>query len=237
MRVRMPLFALVVLAPAVLALPGPGIAGEDLPRMIEVHGRGEVRAVPDVALVRVGVVRQGKDAATPRRQVAEAAAGLLERIRGAGIGDRDIRTGGAQIAPEWDWDKGRRLRGFTVRQSIEIRIRDLDRLGEILTSLAAAGADELDDAVFLLDDPRGFEREALKAAMADARSKAEALAESAGVRLGDVLVVREGGGESSPIPAARHVMMMAEAKADTLTPVVAGEQAIAASVTVRFALR
>lgn len=162
---------------------------------------------------------------------------MLARIREAGIGDRDIRTSGAQISPEREGDKGRRLRGFNARQSIELRLRELVGFGELLTTLAGSGADELEDAVFFVDAPSTLEPGALKAAMADPGAKAEALADAVGVRLGDVLFVREAEGElEGPMPAARHVLI-AESNAHLTTPVAAGGQAITAMVTVRFVLR
>jgi uncharacterized protein YggE len=162
---------------------------------------------------------------------------MVKAARATGVAERDLQSGGVQMQPEWEWDKGRRLRGFTARGSLELQIRDFDRIPDLLAALAAAGADEIGEVAFGVADPRATEREALVAAMADARRKAEALAAAAGLRLGEIQQIAEQGSESiaPPLPMARGAMAVEMAAAPA--PVLAGESTVHATVVVRWALR
>lgn len=222
---------------AVLALMAAPAAAQETVRDLVVTGRAEVRVVPDVATIQVAVLRQGKEAAGPRREAAERLDAVIKAARAAGVAERDLRSGGVQVHPEWEWDKGRRLRGFTARAALELQVRDFAVIGDLLTAFARAGADEIGEVQFGVADPRAVEREALTAAMADARRKAEALAAAAGVRLGEVLQIGEVNVElPGPVPAPRARAMALET-AEAPVPVAPGASVVPAAVVVRWALR
>jgi uncharacterized protein YggE len=205
-------------------------------RTIVVPGNGRVSVEPDIATLRLGVLVVRQTAGAARESAAVAMTAVLEALAAKGVAKRDLRTALLSLSPVTDYssDKGPRVTGYQAANSVSVTVRDLASAGTLIDAALAAGATSLDGLDFRVADPSAAEDEARKDAMADAKRRAQTIAGAAGVKLGAVVSVSEGGGGSpGPFPAPRMLAMKAEA-ADT--PVEGGSQEVAVSVSVAFAI-
>lgn len=202
-------------------------AAEAGPPRITVTGEGRVEAAPDMATVTLGVTTEGLTAAEAMDANTAALAAVLERLRAAGIADRDLQTSGLSLNPTWSNPEGgrQRIEGFQASNMLSVRVRALNTLGEVLDAAVRDGANTLQGVTFGLADPQPVLDQARTRAVDDARRKAELLAGAAGVDLGRVLTVTEGGGYDQPVPQYRMDAMAA-------VPVAAGEVSMSVAVTV-----
>jgi uncharacterized protein YggE len=205
-------------------------------RWISVTAQGEATVAPDLAIVSFAVTGSGKELAPTRDDVNARSSSVLARLRELGIADADLNAPDVGIHPEYDYRKGQKLVGYRVVRQMTARVRDLAALGGILDGIVAAGANEVGGAQMAASDPSAGEHEALRAAMAAARAKAEALAASAGVTLGDVARIEEEAGPGvMPMPKFRAMGAMAES-ADVGTEVAAGDLTVTRHIRVWFAI-
>ena len=206
------------------------------PGAIVVSGTGRVAVDPDVADLRLGVAVARPTVEAARAAAADAMAAILAAVAAAGVERRDVRTSLLSVQPRYDYRDGKApvLTGYDLANVVEVTVRDLGTLGTVVDGALTAGATSLDGLGFRVDDPREAESVARTAAVAEARARAEVLATAAGVALGAVTNVVEGGPPPA-WPQAKAARLMAAS--DAGTPVEAGTTEIAVTVTVTFAIR
>ncbi len=229
--------ALRVLAVLPLVAPAALTAQEQPPRRLVVTGAGEASARPDVAVISAGVVVQADTASAALAENTRAMNRVLEQLRAAGLAAEDIQTAQFAVSPLYEsrqpdprTTQPPRIVGYQVSNQVSARVRDIERLGTTLDALVVAGANSIDGLSFDLADPKQVLGEARDAAVADALAKAKRYAAAAGVKLGRILSIEEGGGYPPPRP-----MMRAEAMAADV-PIAPGQTELSASVTITFAL-
>lgn len=215
------------------------------PGTISVTGEGKVTASPDIAEMSFGVATGPQTTAKiASDKVAADMQKILAAVKGLGIEDKDISTENFYLNPVYDWTDGRqRLRGYEATQSLRVKVRDLSKVGDVLTAATDNGANQAGGVSFTLEDPAAKQQEAREEAIADAKSKAEKLAAQLGQRLGDVQSFNEnGGGWYPPVmyEASRDMYgvggaMSADAKAPV--PLPAGDQDVSVTVNVTYELR
>ena len=204
------------------------------PRWIGVSAEGEASLEPDLAVVSLSVTGSGVELAATRDDVNARTFAVLTRLRHLGIADGDLNAPDVGIHPEYDHRRGQQLTGYRVTRQVTARIRDLDRLGEVLDGVVAAGADEIHGARMSAADPSAAEHDALRAAVTAARAKAEVLATAAGLALGAVARIEEADPTGSPVPRLR-MMAMAES-ADVPTEVAAGDLTVTRRIRAWFSI-
>ncbi|WP_204114903.1 SIMPL domain-containing protein [Shimia biformata] len=223
----MRLFAVIFL---VAGLSGPAFA--DAGR-IEVTGIGTVEAAPDMAVITLGAEAQADTARDAMQQVSDITHAILSRLGRAGIAPRDMQTSDLSLHPVWsNYNSGdtRRITGFSASNRVTVRVRDMLALGGVLDAVLKDGANQFSGLQFTVQNPKPLMQDARRAAVADAREKAELYAEAAGVKLGAVVLISEAGS-----PAPRPVMMERAMAADSAgVPVAAGEVSLEARVSVIF---
>ena len=200
--------------------------------VITVTGEGRVDQAPDMATVSLGVTTEGATAAEALGANSAEIAKVLERLGSAGIAPRDVQTTGLSVNPNWrnnSSGEAPKISGFIANNGVTVRVRALDGLGAVLDAAVQDGANQLNGVEFGLQEPRPAQDEARRRAVADARARAELLAEAAGVKLGAIRSISEAMGAPMPMPAFR---MAAEAVAGAPVPVAAGEVATTANVTI-----
>lgn len=204
---------------------------------IVVGGTGRVAVEPDVADLRLGVAvaRPSVDAA--RADAATTMAAILAAIDAAGVARRDVRTALLSVQPRYDYRDGKppTLTGYELANSVEVIVRDLGRLGDVVDGALRAGATSMDGLSFRVADPAEPEREARVAAVATARARADVLAEAAGLEIVGVADIIEGQLAPPPIPRMKAERMMLAA--DVGTPIEAGTTEIVVHVTVTYRVR
>lgn len=213
-------------------------AAQDAPRVITVMGSGEIEVAPDLAEIAAGVVSEAETAGDALAANGTAMSGLLTAVAQAGIADADVQTQALNLEPIWDAGRGPeglsdtppRISGYRATNQLRLRVREIGTLGSVIDALGAAGANQLYGITFSRADPQAQEDAALRAAVEDARAKAELLASAAGATLGPVLSIREGSAPGRPLPyAARAEIAMDMAIAE-------GSVAVGAEVEVVFAI-
>lgn len=211
-----------------------GIHGKAGPRRLTVTGEGEARIAPDMATVQLGVSSQADSAAEAMRQNSTQQAAVIEALKGAGVAETDIQTSGLNLNPMMDYGENRAptVTGYQASNMVAVRVSEIGDLGAVLDAILQAGANEIRGIDFGREDGKEAEDEARRAAVADARHKAEVLAEAAGLELGPLLMLRDGQVSDGPRP----MMRMAAEAAPHGVPVQAGELSMGASVQMEYAL-
>lgn len=218
----------------VVTLAGSAMAQD--PRQVVVTGEGRVGAEPDMARVFLGVTREARSAGEALRLTSEAMTSVLATIEGAGIDVRDFQTSNVGLSPRWQRTSSGnappRITGYVASNDVTVRVRDLDLLGGLLDALVADGANQMNGISFAVADPSPLIEQARIAAVADAKARADTLAQAAGVTLGPVLLITEGGITRQPAPMMRGAM--SEAAMDV--PIAGGELDFVRQVTMTFEL-
>jgi uncharacterized protein YggE len=197
-------------------------------------GDAVVRRTPDRAFVNIAVEVRAKNPRDAQRQNADAMTAVRQRLTQARVANDAVTTLGYTLDQEFEMVQNNRVpAGFVARNTIEVRIDDTTRVGEILDLVVRGGANSVAGIRFDLKDRAEAEREALRLAVADARSRAEAAAAGAGVTVERVLQIED---RREPVVVPRP-MMMAARVAEPTTPVEAGSIEIRASVTLTAAIR
>jgi uncharacterized protein YggE len=201
---------------------------------IVVGGTGRVSVEPDVADLRLGVTISRLTVAEAREDAATTMTAILTAVQGNGVARRDVRTSLLSVQPRYDYRDGKppELSGYELANVVEVTVRDLAKLGDVVDGTLRAGATSMDSLSFRLADPAPAEREARQLAMANARSRADVLAEAAGLSITGVASVVEDGAIPPPRPFMKAERMMMAA--DTSTPVESGSLEVAVRVTVAY---
>ena len=225
------LFCVVAIAAAALA-PVSTQAAEKLEKLVTVTGEGTVDAVPDNAVIRIGVSSQGKTARAASDANAREMNAVLAAIKDGGVAERDVQTSSLSLQPQYDPKQtgAAHLIGFRVNNQITVKVRDIGKLAALLDRAIAAGANEMSGIEFKVSNEAKLLDQARTAAIADAHRKAELYAQAAGMQIGRVIVISE---EGATPPAPVYRALRAGMAAPAIAP---GEQAVHAVVTVSYEL-
>jgi uncharacterized protein YggE len=154
---------------------------------LQVQGAGEIRAVPDQMILELTQQATHRQLSAASDAVAEKTAQVLAAARKAGIPDQAIQAAHISSAPRYEWiDRQQVFKGYQVRQHIRIRLDDISKYAPLLQDLVGIEGTALSRTDLDFSNRQVLERQALALAIEDARATAAAMAESAGVRLGDV---------------------------------------------------
>ena len=203
--------------------------------LLTVAASAEARRVPDIATISAGVVTQAADANAALRQNAAQMAKVVAALRAAGIAERDVQTAGVNLNPQYRYAENQppAITGYQASNTVNVVVRDLERLGRILDALVETGANQVNGPSFDVDrKDEGFD-EARRDALAKAQQRARMYAQSLGLQVRRIVSIDETGMEMP-----RPVMRM-EAKAmaaDASTPISPGENALGVTLNVVFEL-
>ena len=230
MPVSRALLSAFVIAAAALA-PVAAQPVERVEKLVTVTGEATVVAVPDNAVIRLGVSSQGKTARAASDANAKEMTAVLAAIKENGVADRDIQTTSLSLQPQYETNKPGtpHLIGFQANNQVTVKIRDVANLPAVLDRAISAGANEMSGIEFIVSEQAKLLDKARAAAIADARRKAELYAAAAGMKVGRVMTISEEG--ASP-PVRAYPAMRAGAAA----PIAPGEQTLRAVVTVSYEL-
>lgn len=198
--------------------PTPGVTPTAAAAIV-VTGSATIDIVPDIARLVVSVQTAAATAAQAESQNAAAADSVLSRIQRAGIGGSDIKTLGIQVWPQYDYRSAPAvLNGFMATQTLQVTIHDLRRIGAVIDAAVAGGATSVQGITYDLQDHTGASRQALAKAVADARGKAQAMADAAGIQLGAVVTMSDIEATPYPFPIVRAAAPSAGGSATQVSP-------------------
>lgn len=249
-------FAYLIVGMTLIAVASPVLAADVVAvRSITVSGMAERKVVPDEAHITVNLNAQDKDMAAARKAHQQKLAKLMEIVKKADIEERKVRTQSANIQPVYTYrndakgNSQRVFEGYRVQTSLDITVPDTAKLGGLMDAISSAGFEQgantewgnLISVYYAISNPDKLRDEMLVQAIANARAKAERMADAAGAKLGAVYQINENGTpQFRPMYAVggRAVMAMAmkaEASMDAAPP--AGEQEIQSNVTITYELK
>ncbi|MFA7286680.1 MAG: SIMPL domain-containing protein [Patescibacteria group bacterium] len=219
-------------------------------RSFSVSGDGKAVVVPDVAEFSFTVITEGKDdVAVLQTKNTEKTNAAIDYLKAQGVDKKDIRTQGYNVSPSYQYYPCTGVApcpppsivGYTVSQSVGVKVHDFAKAGTLLSGVVANGANSVSGLQFTVDDPTASENEARAEAFAKAQAKAKDIAEAGNFRLGRLLSVSEGTSGQPPVyPLAYggERDMMAETKAAVPTPTIEpGSQEVNISVTLQYEIR
>lgn len=227
---------LVLGAWCVVLLSANAAAQTTDPPWIAVNGEGVVKVAPDQAWVRIGTESRSKASKEAQQRNADVMSAVQQKLTALGLPKDAVRTVGIDLQPEFDYRDGKQtLRGYVARNTIEVRIDDFSKVGDVLDAAVGSGATNVHDLRFDVKNRDAVEQQALQRAVADGMEKANTVAGAARRAVDRILRIEENflGG---PQPVERAVMMRMSA-ADASTPVAAGEIEVRAQVRLTVAIK
>jgi uncharacterized protein YggE len=231
------LLLLVVLLPSTADAQQPPVTSDSV-ATVTASGEGLVQAVPDRAWITITAESRASNPREAQRRNTEAMTPVLDKLKAAGIPAEAIRTVAYDLQQEWDYVNERRIsRGYLARNSVEVRVDSVDRVGELLEIAVGSGATSVGGIRFDLKDQAKLEREALRLAVADARARAEAMAGGAGRAVERILRVDEQGVTAPPMPVRMYREAQLAASDAAAPPISAGQMDIRARVVVTVVLK
>lgn len=239
MNTRTVLVLALGLAIGVLALTGcttKVVTTEGAAPLHTVTAAGEGKAVsaPDMAEMQFGTTVVAADAKAALGQANDTAKKIADAVKGAGVAAEDIQTANVSVWPEqsFEGDKAT-ITGYRASIQVRVKIREIDEIGTVIGAASDAGTNEIGGPSFMLDDDDAVSAEAIELAIADARARAEVMAEAAGKSLGEIISVSETG-VGTPIYYGARGEALDSAGAVAIEP---GQLDIMANVTVVFELK
>ncbi|GAB3353987.1 SIMPL domain-containing protein [Lysobacter tyrosinilyticus] len=204
--------------------------------LLNVSAQGEAKRVPDIALMSTGVVTRATDANAAMRANAEQMAKVVAAIKAAGIADKDVQTSGINLNPTYQYRDNQppTITGYEAHNTVNITVRDIAKLGKILDTLTAVGANQINGPSFDVDKKDEALDEARRKAVASAQARADMYAKTLGMKVRRIVSISEGGRFAPPIPMARGMMMAKDAGAET--SVSPGENTLSVNLDVVFEL-
>jgi len=197
-------------------------------------GDAKVSKKPDTAFLTVGVDSVKPSASAAQKDLATKAATLIARAKAIGIADKDITTSGYSVSPNYSGSSAA-IDGYRASEQISLKWHNVDTVGAALDTLVQQGGATNVYVGFGFANPKAAQAEARALAVADARSKAQGMADAAGVKLGQVIRVSDLSYGGTPIYGAADYAKGA-AIAGTPTQIPVGELDVQVSVEVDFAL-
>lgn len=234
----------LLLAVSVLALAPAAVTADPASavRGIAVTGQGEAFGRPDLAEVNAGVQTFAPTVVEASRENQAIVDRIFKALQEQGIDEKDVQTANYSIWPQQDYPRGEsddrrpRITGYTVANVVHVKVRDIERVGEVLSAVTNAGANSINGIHFSVKDADGLEARARELAMADARARAESLAALAGVELGDVLSISMAAAPGFPRPYAARMEMAADTGAP-VPGIAPGQQSVTVNIDVTWAIR
>lgn len=193
----------------------PAAAEEPARRTLTVSASGQVEATPDRVILPVQVESRDRSLAVAKQHNDRMTDRVLKIAAEYKISKEKVKTSGMYINPQYRWENNKQImEGYVVSRSMQITLDVIDQVERLIAALTEAGIDQIHGMQFTLSDPDALESDARKLAVRKASAKAAELAAAAGVKLGKVLSIQQGGENGVPPPvimAARAMEMQASA--------------------------
>ncbi len=208
------------------------------PNGISVNGEGLVKAKPDVAQTNIAVDVTNVDPIAAQRDAASRMDKVIAKLKEMGVAADDIKTNQYSMTPQYNYNQNKEmptLIGYRVVNSVGVTIKQLDKVGQILDAVTAAGATSLQGVAFTIADPTPLQSQARAAAVKQARARAEELAKAAGVSLGRATSISESTQGATPQFAPAVARSAAIGVVDT--PIASGELEVRVNVQVTYGIQ
>lgn len=220
-------------------------------RTFGVTAEGKAVAVPDVAEFNFSVITQGgKDIGKLQKENTDKANKIIEFLKSSGMNDKDIKTQNYSVDPRYQYFScpaplnGNALpcpppeiTGYTINQTVSVKIRDFTKTGDTLSGVVKNGANSVSQLYFKIDDLTVLQNKARDEAIQKAKEKAKSIADAGGFKMGKLLAIDEGVNFPSPIygmGGAAEFGSTPQLKSPEIQP---GSQEVTVSVTLRYEIK
>jgi uncharacterized protein YggE len=200
-------------------------------------GEGKVLAKPDVAMVDFAIVTDAKDSKTAQDKNSAKSKTVVEFLKKQGIEEKDIKTSGYNIYPQYSYPRYDKpeIQGYTVNQTIQVKIRNLENVSKVLDGVVAAGVNQVNNLQFTIDEPEKLKAEARSKAIIAAKAKADELKGQIGLKLGRIVNFSENiGGYAVPMMYAKSMEGGVGGGGPTVP---SGENEITVNVTITYQIK
>ena len=237
--VGLALLVVLLAVQLLVAVPGAGRPGTvEEPTGITVMAEGKASAEPDLAMINIGVENREAEAQKAARENNDRMTAVMAALQEMGIPKEDVQTVNYSIQAEIDWEnEEHRVIGYVVNNSVLVKLRDMDKVGDVIDAVTEAGANNVYGIQFTFDDPSALREQARADAMADALKKAEALARLAGVDLERPRYISESFTEISPYYTEQMYASQAGMGGGEAAPVSPGQREVFVQVQVTYDIR
>ena len=205
--------------------------------VLRVRGSAEVRVAPDLAVVRLGIAEEEPTARGAQNAVNNVAGAILEAVRGVGIAERNVQTVRLVLSPVYSprgpGDREEpRIVGYRASNTVSVRVENLELVGQVIDAALDVGANQMEGVSFGLQDDQTVRQQALRQAIAEARGKANAMADALGVELEAIMAVTEDNVfVRQPVMEAASIMALQGGAPTSVSP---GEVSVSASVSIEY---
>lgn len=210
--------------------------------LFTVEGSGEVTAVPDTALLNMGVSKTAPSVEEAQTQVNEVINQITAQMKNLGVEEKNIKTVNYSVNPNYDFTAGtQKINGYMVNADVQVRIKPVDKANQAIDAATQAGATNVGNVQFVLDDDKRaeLEEQARKEAIEKAKAKAESIARTSGIRLGRLVDVQENSTPGIQPPMMMRAEMAKDSIAGNAEPVPAtelnpGENKVSTTVSLSY---
>jgi uncharacterized protein YggE len=205
-------------------------------------GIGKIKAKPDIALVSLAVrTAKEADAATAVSKNSEAINKITAMLKSKDIAEKDIKSTSFNVNPVYSYptNEAAKVEGYEAYQELQVKIRDLNKIGQVIADSSKLGANQIGNISFTIDDPENLKAQAREKAVAAAKEKAKQMQTIAGIKLGRLINVYENSYDDQPSPyyAARSDIATGLGGGGSVPQVSAGENEIRVDVTLVFRVK
>lgn len=206
---------------------------------VSFSGEGKVVAKPDIAKIRLSIVTDALTSKAAQDENSKKSKALSDYLKNQKLEDKDVKTTGYNIYPQYKYSQyggNPQITGYQVDQSMEIKIRDLDKVSDILDGVVSAGANQVNGLSFEIDDPEALKAEARAKAIADAKKKASELKSQVGISLGKIVNFSENT-DGYPVPIYYGAKEMGIGGGRGGPSIPTGENEISVSVSITYQIK
>ena len=209
---------------------------------IAVTGAGTTSVKPDIALVNLGIEVTATTVADARSRAATTMDNLTKAVKGKGVAAADIQTQFFNIYPQYGVGTPNskpgtpEIVGYTVNNQVQLKVRNLDSVSDVLDSAIAAGGNNIrvNGLQFTIEKPEQYLAKAREEAVQNAKARAEVLAKAAGVKVGAARSISESGGSFPEFDKSQSMPAQAPGGRGGPTPVSPGQETLSVTVNVVF---
>ena len=207
-------------------------------RTLNVNGTGEVKAKPDIAYINISIVTTSVKAQAAIKENAEKTTNVLSKIKSLIGKDDSVKTSSFNLSPVYEYDQTTRksnLTGYSATNNLVVETKDLDNLGNLIDATTTLGTNRINGPRFDISQREEYKRQALKAAIKDAKKTAVVVAESAGVELVHITNISPSYSFQLPVYARREAKMMVTDQVST--PIELGDITVTADVNITYEIK
>jgi uncharacterized protein len=205
--------------------------------LFTVQGTGEATAVPDTALITLGVNKEAPTVEAAKDQVNQIINKITADVKGLGVEEKNIKTTNYTVNPNYDYSTGRQTaNGYSVSATIEVKMNSIEKANQAVDVATKDGATQVGNVQFVLDDTKQKElqNQARKEAVSEAKENAKSLADAAGIRLGRIVDVQENGDANAPQPLYKTAIAENATDSAPATELNPGENKVSVTISLSY---